>query len=121
MSAKEAEMFDFIWKFKIDKKIERDEILKKKLEDQARRQLKLQEQSEYNEKLKELQSKFKCHIGGELPNKPYLLEVRLGYGESRTDTDWSKPGDLEQCLNCHKYTCAKHLHKGICKKCAKKF
>ncbi|MFH1863863.1 MAG: hypothetical protein ABIJ85_03075 [bacterium] len=75
--------------------------------------------------------KFKCHICGmpagmparrptgrthEMPHDP-------GSGSSSVAEyvdDWSRPGDLFKCNICHKLTCAKHIYKGICQKCAEK-
>lgn len=79
------------------------------------------EQAELNRRMVELKSKFWCHICNTSAKKPAEKYVGMnGDYSSIYQTDWSNPGDLTKCKNCDKWTCAKDIHRGICKLCAKR-
>lgn len=106
------------WKKKIDEKerLEKGSSLTDvQLELQARRK------REFPERLRLLQSKFKCHICGVLPTRPARTNfVKDWDGNESSDEDWSEPGNLHKCSICHEWTCSTHLYKGICQICGEK-
>lgn len=130
------------WKRRIEEK--RNEELRKAREEDSRRRANDEAQkeaasrreeqklkAEYARRIAKLQSRFKCHICGKPASKPGTQEVSTGrirqyhefYSgareyETETVDDWNTPGDLTKCDKCKKWTCADHIHWGICKNCA---
>ena len=107
------------WKKKIDEeeKAREAEVEKSKKEflESARRERVV--------KVQELGRKFKCHISDKPAREPMResIELRMGLDTYHEDGDnWSKPKDLYQCVNCRNWTCAEHIYKGICQRCAEK-
>ena len=123
----------FNWKKKIDdqEETEKRDRERREAEQKARQ---LAEQKEYQEKqrreMKEKQyefgQKFHCHIVGCNFTSTGPTEWETTHGPSWDDDhtshhiDWNLPNDLWQCKNCNKWTCADHIHKGICQTCAEK-
>jgi hypothetical protein len=68
---------------------------------------------EWNDKVRTLQSKYKCRICGVLPTEPRTTI----YWDAAPVTDWDSPGDLERCRCCGYYACNQHFHDKYCIKC----
>jgi len=132
------------WKQRIEQKRNeelrkaREEDLKGRINEKARREKERRREeeklkAEYAKRLAKLQARFRCHICGKPSSKPSEKQESTGrlvqhhefYSgpkeyEKITVEDWSSPGDLIKCDNCKKWTCAEHIHWGICKKCAER-
>ena len=115
----------FNWKKKIDDQEETEKRDRERREaEQKARQLATQEANE-SQKLRNFQAKFVCHICKTPATEP--RQYNIGTREPFTDdsgfsmqTDWNTPADLWKCTKCNKWTCAEHIHKGICQTCAEK-
>jgi hypothetical protein len=112
------------WRKKIDdreKSLERERL---RVEALAEAQKKRAFQEERARKIKLLSETFSCHICRKPATIPaHEIHTKMS-GDYSTDSwyedNWSKPGDLFECVNCHKLACQEHIYKDICQKCAEK-
>jgi len=74
------------------------------------------------------QKQFACNICKSLPQKPTQKSIEdevsmmgcpVVVGE-HYENDWSRPENFYRCEICNHWTCAEHIHNGICLKCSKK-
>ena len=100
------------WRLEIDCWLKREEERKKEESARERRE-------EERKALAKLRRHFKCHICGEVASGP---KEKRGQGsddwQPQTYTDWDFPGNLSQCSLCGRWVCKRHIHRGICQKCA---
>lgn len=61
--------------------------------------------------------RFKCHVCGEHSSGVPLIRSSIGKSGWMSSENLDLPGDLEECSVCHKWTCDKHLHHGVCIRC----
>ena len=108
------------WKATIDEHLQRKE-------EEAEEEIKKEEREArrtYLTKLASHKQMFRCHISG-------CQETSQGPEERNTNPmsdnessiryyDWDEPTGLEKCDVCREWVCHKHLHKGVCKRCAEK-
>lgn len=111
------------WKKKIDdeEKVRITEQRKREAAEAKAAQKK--ETDEWNSKVEEHGKKFKCGVCDKPSQKPGSPKGTIGTEEgapSWSSAIWSYPGDLWRCGKCKKWTCVKHIHKGVCKECAEK-
>jgi hypothetical protein len=80
------------------------------------------------------QRRFRCHICHHPSDGPRTFStVRLGWIAARAydaephhgvayeeHVDWECPTGLTRCARCDAWSCAAHLYKGICPRCAGK-
>jgi hypothetical protein len=111
---KEVVMDD--WRKKIDKFREKERLLQEEAKKKAETAKKNNEQESRREQLHGFRCHI-CHTPARIPGTKYGHDE---YGASMPSNDWSIPGDLYRCERCVKWTCKKHLHKGICPECAEK-
>lgn len=125
----------FNWKKKIDDQEETEKRDRERREaEEKARQVANKERAVDDEKQSRMRklAQFRCHICKNLPQDPapQTIITRSGFqsegawgieslGES-TVYNWEKPTDRWQCTKCNKWTCAEHIHKGICQTCAEK-
>jgi hypothetical protein len=100
----------------------KQEEWQKRVREQERKQ-----EEEEKKRLENLGRKFKCHCCGrparEPAQKTYISESRNFeevYRHEYSIDDWSRPGDLWQCLRCNHWFCKEHYHAGYCLNCWKK-
>jgi hypothetical protein len=115
---------------KEEERVRREQERKKVMEEAQRdAEMERQMQKEYQERLREHQQHFRCHICGKPSEKPGVHEIveTLYYSDdfrvSRSrvvdyKTDWNLPTGLSKCSKCGRWTCPKHIYKGICRQCA---
>jgi hypothetical protein len=121
------------WKSEYERKIREQAAEKERRENQRseekfqREQEKIQKQ--YDDRLAKHKRSFQCHVCGTVSEKP---DTTYTVSRTRSDPhdperelydespDWSKPGDLEKCSHCQKWTCSDCLHLGVCRFCAQK-
>lgn len=102
------------WRRKIDNK----EKERKKLQTKLERQEREANEKRYVEWLTEFGKRFNCHICGKLATGQKMSSHLTMDGWEYTPLDL--PKGLWECCNCNKWTCEKHIHKGICQECAEK-
>lgn len=117
-------MFD--WKKKIDDQEEAQRQARERAEAEAKaRQLAAKERAEEDERQSNMRklAQFQCSICNTPALRPETITGGGGIANDEgrwTDDNFNRPGDLWQCKNCNKWTCADHIHKGICQACAEK-
>jgi hypothetical protein len=83
-------------------------------------------QIQSQERLKQHQARFYCHICGKPSPKPYEYWDQDGDDKGHLFSeflvlDYNKPTELVQCAQCQKWTCPNadppHLENGVCNKC----
>ena len=114
------------WRWKIRKKHRDQERREQKDSEEGWRQQIRDEKDEYDRRLKEFRSVFKCHVCGKPSARPYKTISIVWDGEydgnrvSHESDDWTRPDDLVRCSQCQNWTCQKHLEEDLCKKCGEK-
>jgi hypothetical protein len=118
------------WRAKIDEQLERN--LAKIQQEEQRRSRKQEEEkqraaakaaAEWNNKLRDHQSKFRCHICRRSSSGPHEMNVSRTYPGNAQEgsyyehvVDWKSPMDLYRCDRCNKWTCSDDLHRGVCRR-----
>lgn len=83
-------------------------------------------QAQSQERLKQHQARFYCHICGKTSPKPNEYWDQDGDDKGHLFSeflvsDYNKPTELVQCARCQKWTCPNanppHMENGVCKKC----
>jgi hypothetical protein len=96
---------------------ERDRPIRLAMEAEAKRKA----EEELQEKIRVLGETFQCHVCGKKATKPgwdwvdsWSNEMWDPVNNGYSVDDWTKPGDLIQCKECHKWTCRDCLKNDIC-------
>jgi len=117
------------WKKTIENWLERQKLEKEAVAEQDKitreENIKAQEKVSREAKLKVLAETFSCFICGKKSAYPKMVSAG-GYLDTgglndhyvdRWADDWSQPGDLEKCEDCHRLACHDHYKDGRCIKC----
>lgn len=127
------------WKRDIDKGLEAtrrksaEEAWKKDQEHKALEKV-TRDPSEYEIKLQEHQSRFKCAYPGctKVSAGPTITSYTTGnmihiagsamsgnskIPERKSSANWDKPKNLSLCSNCNQWFCFSHFHEGKCRLC----
>ena len=114
---------DANWKDKAEKVAAAIESKKRKEQELIYGSRMAEQHQERNRLLSKLAKKYVCCVCGKPCSKPYEWSSPgrdYGVDTSTSGTDWDKPGDMEQCIVCHKWACEDHIHAGVCKNDAEK-
>ncbi len=107
------------WKGKAEKLQKSIQESANRREEESRRRKEQEEAEEEAKKFRYLAKHFKCNVCSKPSGWPYTYTKSSHSGDYEV-TDWSRPGDLQNCKSCGRLTCYEHLHADICKKCAEK-